>query len=195
MWPSCWDQEKMSDLFFFFLLNDLKTAFMGAVGVERLVVPLTHQWGSLVSVTTMTSSLKKASCSEPTDWQSTKALTRVCGLLPETWRRREKEFSELHQQIDTDGEIFLETVFMLPGIKRFWPLHFCEIVEHRAWQVKQQEQDPDQNQEQYQEENRSRLSCSTAPPGCQRCLETENCTSPGCFLHCWSGGKTSSSLN
>lgn len=37
----------------------------------------------------MISSLKKASCSEATALQSTKALTRFwCGLLTDTWRRR-----------------------------------------------------------------------------------------------------------
>ena len=51
-----------------------------------LVMTLTHQWGSSVAVTTMTSSLKKSNCAEPTALQSTRALTRFCrGLLPDTW--------------------------------------------------------------------------------------------------------------
>lgn len=42
----------------------------------EVAVALTHQWGSLVAVTTMISSLKKVSCSELTALQSTKAFTR-----------------------------------------------------------------------------------------------------------------------
>lgn len=38
----------------------------------------THQWGSSVAVTTMTSSLKKASWSELTALQSTSAFTFFC---------------------------------------------------------------------------------------------------------------------
>lgn len=45
-------------------------------GNPEVTVALTHQWGSLLAVTTMISSLKKASCSELTALQSTKALTR-----------------------------------------------------------------------------------------------------------------------
>jgi hypothetical protein len=49
---------------------------------NRGVVLLTHQWGSSVAVTTMTSSLKKASWSELTALQSTRALTLFwVGLL------------------------------------------------------------------------------------------------------------------
>lgn len=42
----------------------------------KVAVALTHQWGSLVAVTTMISSLKKVSCSELTALQSAKAFTR-----------------------------------------------------------------------------------------------------------------------
>lgn len=66
----------------------------GTVINQEVVVALTHQWVSLAAVTTMISSLKKASCSELTALQSTKALTRFwCGLLPETWRRHDIFYS------------------------------------------------------------------------------------------------------
>lgn len=49
------------------------------------VVTLTHQWGSVETVTTIVSSLKKVSCSELVGLPSTMALTRFwwC-LLPDT---------------------------------------------------------------------------------------------------------------
>lgn len=73
---------------------------------KEVVVALTHQWGSWLAVTTIISSLKKASCSELTALQSTKALTRFwCGLLPETCRRHVIYFSACHQQIYIDCEI------------------------------------------------------------------------------------------
>lgn len=53
-----------------------KAATEWEIGCNESVVTLTHQWGSLVAVTTIISSLKKASCSELTARQSTKALTR-----------------------------------------------------------------------------------------------------------------------
>lgn len=48
-----------------------------ALGYPDTAVTLTHQWGSLVAVTTMISSFEKESCSELTALQSTRALTSL----------------------------------------------------------------------------------------------------------------------
>lgn len=59
-----------------FMLLPKRETDMAQLWSPEVVVALTHQWGSLVAVTTMISSLKKVSCSELTALQSTKALTR-----------------------------------------------------------------------------------------------------------------------
>lgn len=167
------------------LFSYFKRMHQAGLGYQHAEVTLTHQWGSLVDVTTMISSLKKARCSELTALQSTRALTSLWwGLLPETWSIHKSHFMNFIEQrqnrLDITGKTFLCV-----------PLHSCGVVGCSSGQVRMTVQ----VLELVLEWGYFPLSCSRAPPGCPHCLETVCYICPGCLLRYWSGDMMSSFPN
>lgn len=94
------------------LFSYFKRMHQAELGYQHAEVALTHQWGSLLDVTTIISSLKKARCSELTALQSTRALTSLWwGLLPETWSIHKSNLMNFIEQRQNRPDITVKAFF------------------------------------------------------------------------------------